>query len=1343
MKTRLRTGGFGEKTRLRTGGFMQAAWRSFFAGSVTRPRPFANFRRFAIEPAPVFSSQWHGDSAQRPRFCCASRPTSNTMSNQLSRSGARSAHCTRTRRALARIARPLFWTLLFGAIHASTTAGTDEPNLVPDFGTTSITLEVGRPQVICFVVNRATPEQQSFTLFVDPADALQIIDPPHVPAGRTLGMLRVLPLRATSASLRLRDATLHVESRSSDDAADRDAVLTISTPAEGAVVWGKFSVGVDWSQPDAATAATLRLHAQGRSFEPREITPPSAGPFRRAWLEIDANDLRPGPTQLLVEAAIGDAKPLTASVFVTIVPDDNLVVRREAETLYKGPRPKDHDERDPSVSRGLFASGGAYVNHAGSVPRTYAPLTAETAGWYQLIVRAGGDAAGGALPSIAVYVDSQPPATAGRLAAESWHRAAIGVPFRLDAGDHVIVPFFSNDFYVPGKADRNLRLDVIELRRVFDRDLEPAAGESMTMMANAVAMQPDPPTHVAAMAERGGGMTMMRMAAAESAGSSMASAAADCWMADGQRGEVPRARPDFDGSRRSALRVAAARAFDGAAVFSEQQIAAVCSWPNMNDAQSIPPRVMLLLNGEPVASQISWNAVFPLAPAMLRPGENRIQLVARASDGMRAESPPDSLTRAAPPDAPTAAPLLFRFTAYEPGWENLPAIRAYEKDTPERRALRLRPNDEISLALDEVPAGEYEIIVEARAPKPNVGLTMRAALVDGAGNRPIGEWSPVNWWRPESVGSIAFADGEKRLKLALDADDVAPEGESLDVLVQAVTLRRPAALADDTPPQVTLRYPAAGQTMNGCDAAVVEIADDVAARWAVPLIEGRIAGPRVDLANRAGLVLLPLLLREIDPGDHKLTIRVADAAGRLGLSDARVIRISPDPQPAGPFARAVRLLDRLALGADARELAALLTLGEEPYLRDRFAQGWTTAGQRAALAKAVARFPADDPYQASARLAQLCLSSPNPVMTRLLLWVDNHFSTFGPKSGGDNEWRELLAFARIGAGRFDRLLLASAQSPAMLRYLDQVQSFAGRLNENYAREIMELHTLGVTGGYAQEDVTSLARLLTGWTAAEQADVFGAGGRIAGDFRFDPRVNDDGDIRLIGFEFPPTPAEGRYDRLHRALELLCAHPSTARFVCTKLARHYLGPEPPAELIDDLTRVFQSTGGNLAEVLVTLALHPRFQDAPPRLAHPLDFAARLLRCGGADHPWAMHDYLHKVGHAPLFCPTPDGYSETDARAADSNQILARWRFANDVRGELARAVPDDWRWTDRPIGPREAQRIVDLAATRLLGRLLGADSNAAAVALLTETEGKRDERIVQTIAFLAMTPEANER
>jgi uncharacterized protein (DUF1800 family) len=254
-------------------------------------------------------------------------------------------------------------------------------------------------------------------------------------------------------------------------------------------------------------------------------------------------------------------------------------------------------------------------------------------------------------------------------------------------------------------------------------------------------------------------------------------------------------------------------------------------------------------------------------------------------------------------------------------------------------------------------------------------------------------------------------------------------------------------------------------------------------------------------------------------------------------------------------------------------------------------------------------------------------------------------------------------------GKFRDLLMATAKSPAMLWYLDNWQSVgpdskaAGRnkngkpnqgLNENYAREVMELHTLGVNGGYTQKDVTELARVLTGWTLDEPRD---GGGYIFREARHEP-----GDKVVLGRVFH----ENGQQEGEAALAMLAAHPSTAHFICTKLAQRFVSDAPPEALVDRMANTFQSSDGDIRQVLTTMLQSPEFwqrQYFHAKVKTPLEFTVSALRATGADvtKVQPVTDALNRLGMPLYGAQPPTGYSMKAESWVNSGALLNRLNFA----------------------------------------------------------------------------------
>ena len=233
-------------------------------------------------------------------------------------------------------------------------------------------------------------------------------------------------------------------------------------------------------------------------------------------------------------------------------------------------------------------------------------------------------------------------------------------------------------------------------------------------------------------------------------------------------------------------------------------------------------------------------------------------------------------------------------------------------------------------------------------------------------------------------------------------------------------------------------------------------------------------------------------------------------------------------------------------------------------------------------------------------------------------------------------------------GDFRDLLWASAHSPAMLVYLDNQVNESAAPNENYARELMELHSLGVDGGYSQSDVMELARCLTGWTVKQHF--------WQGQFTFDPDLHDPDPKLVLGRRVEPA---GQREA-ESVLEELALHPSTARHVATKLLRRFVSETPPAQLIEDTAQTFLATHGSIRAVLDRLLLDV-LPEWGAKAKRPNDFIVGGLRTLAADTDGArpVQDYLRQMGQPAFEWPTPDG--PPDRSDYWISNLMPRWRFA----------------------------------------------------------------------------------
>jgi uncharacterized protein (DUF1800 family) len=344
---------------------------------------------------------------------------------------------------------------------------------------------------------------------------------------------------------------------------------------------------------------------------------------------------------------------------------------------------------------------------------------------------------------------------------------------------------------------------------------------------------------------------------------------------------------------------------------------------------------------------------------------------------------------------------------------------------------------------------------------------------------------------------------------------------------------------------------------------------------------------------------------------------------------------------------------------------------------------------------------------------------------RLVAFWSNHFTISvakGPLIRTSAGAFEREAIRPHVLGRFADMVKAVEQHPAMLFYLDNQRSMGpeskatgkngkGGLNENLAREIMELHTLGVDGGYTQADVTSLARIITGWTFVGRQ---GQGGE-PGTFLFRPAWHEPGSQTLLGRTYAqPGIAQGE-----AALADLASHPATAKHIAVKLVRHFVADDPPPALVERLAKTFRDTEGDLAAVSLALLQDDEAWRAPlTKIRNPSEFLTAMNRAVGVmpQDPQPFLGALLAMGMVPWSPPGPNGFPETEAAWASPEAMKVRL----DVSWRAAQRIKD----TSQPIA------------------LLEGVAGAAASQDTREAVGRAESR-QQALAILFMSPEFQRR
>ena len=448
----------------------------------------------------------------------------------------------------------------------------------------------------------------------------------------------------------------------------------------------------------------------------------------------------------------------------------------------------------------------------------------------------------------------------------------------------------------------------------------------------------------------------------------------------------------------------------------------------------------------------------------------------------------------------------------------------------------------------------------------------------------------------------------------------------------------------------------------------------------------------------------------------------------LGLQAGELAGIEPDPR--------AWLLDQIPLAnrlppryQGMASSAQLIEMANDDYRTRQMLQqdGQISASERQQFRAIRDRATAIYRDHANQRLA-VAIESDTPFAERLVRFWSNHFSI----SVSMNKPTLLyagLAYENEGirahvSGRFEDMLIAVASHPVMLTYLDNISSFGPNsplglqrnrgLNENYAREMLELHTLGVDGGYTQDDVIALARMLTGWTVnlASPNGSLPNPQAAAGSFLYVPVMHEPGMQRLLGKFYINN---GQQQGLS-ALRDLARHPSTAVFIATKLATHFIADQPPTSAITRLARVFTDTQGDLPSLHRALVeLDEAWSPAMRKLKSAEDYVVSTTRALPGiplsdDVLKILNDTLSSFNQTPFTATSPAGWPEQAEHWGGPDALLKRVEFINMVAGA---------------VGP-------DFDARDIVPLILPADP-------ALETAVRRAESKTQALALLLASPQ----
>ncbi len=378
---------------------------------------------------------------------------------------------------------------------------------------------------------------------------------------------------------------------------------------------------------------------------------------------------------------------------------------------------------------------------------------------------------------------------------------------------------------------------------------------------------------------------------------------------------------------------------------------------------------------------------------------------------------------------------------------------------------------------------------------------------------------------------------------------------------------------------------------------------------------------------------------------------------------------TPLPHDADATARAAHVLNRVAFGPRPGDVARVAAMGAAGYIEEQLADrmdedpavGWRVNGletqQWEQDAPDVLYSLDDGQLLTETQQAALlrAVYSRHQLRETLADFWTNHFNIYALKADGRNlipvDTERVLRPHILG--RFHDLLRASAHSPAMLTYLDNQQNRRGVANENYARELLELHTLGVKSGYTQRDIQEVARCFTGWTVQT--------GFRRGQFTYDAKRHDDGAKFIPFLNLTLTPGGGEKDA-EAVLERLAMHPATAHFLARKLCRTFLGARPDS-VIENAANAYLRSGSDIRATLRPILLDALQNPAEckPILKRPLPLVVSALRALAADTDGgaSLQKYLADMGQPLYQWPMPDGFPVKTS--AWTGSLLPRWNFA----------------------------------------------------------------------------------
>ncbi len=1185
------------------------------------------------------------------------------------------------------------------------------------FVTNEVEYRLGESVMIPVKANAPATETTTIELTLQKQGIVEIMRQPEILKDQETGFARIRTLAPGEVILKSGDASIRIlVTKERPISLLKKLTPRFTSPATGSSVWGTVAIGADlWVgapgvdreiKPDAK----LKL-PDGRELSADESFPPMDGPFWRMVYYLDTTTLPAGPCEMTLSCKpplTGGAKgmqllvsePHTINILAPPKKGE-IVFSGECETMVSTPRSERMGLDTPPVMMDAAASGHRAVALRSNRQSWVIKPDILEDGNYQIMVRARGTLYGGAYASLGVILgENITDSGSVRLSTSTWQRVPIGRPIKLNKGEQWIGITLANEHRFRNQSMRQADIDSFEIRRVVN---ETASG---AMMMDSMMMQ-------------GGD-----------------------------------AKADASKVRKApGLQCAFSTIRDGEEINGRVEIRASLSSPPLkNDTDYRDIRSDLWINDVYFATAYGRFPSYQVYPHDLKKGENQIQVKSGSPCGNSAISMRQTLlanSKAHPTKKLETGYDEDRWDLNRKGWDKIKRVElpkehplATEGAPPAIHVLSDAGSVvQINLPTELIGKRRISILThlmpDAAAGSLTIKLHQPKAQRENLREVTIGKHDSAKGWAWAPLNSVDFIEGQKFITVTLTEGQAAIGGISIDN----------AKFLDAAAPSLQVLYPKSGSKLSADgDAIIINAFDDLKLSHFEVHIDGAKTPFDFPVSRDSGTMIFHLPGILLEKGNRKIEVVAIDTAGKQTKSPAISVDIREGDKSILDlsYPRAIRLANRLAYGTDAQTMIGILTQGEEAWIASETTTTW--GGSHDQLIEAYARvlFPDGNEYNLRGRVISHLLATRNTVRSRFTLFAQNHFSTWIAKTGNGAKWRENQEFRDAGITRFHDLLLTSATSPAMMVYLDQQNSLALQLNENYAREVMELHTVGVHGGYQQSDVTSLAHLLTGWGAQREATM--DGGSVDFNYRFSPYLNEEKSQTIFGLTIPAsTSPDTADDRITQIIEMLACRPETARFIAGKVAAHYVGVPSNPEIVDVMSREYLRTNGDLRRMIGVMIKSPHFMavDLMPKVMTPIEFGVSMQRVSTSFHPWSVIGLADRSGRNLFDRASPDGFPETNEEYSDSNYQLQKWSYCKEIEGAFGNTLPHDWFVAEKMKDSVHRDAVIDHTYAARRGSAPSAATREALHAILSQEIADPNQRRILFASFLHMMPEFQSR